>query len=134
MRPFKPLIALGVGLFLAGCSSAPQPAAVEWNKPLMATNVALPDWQETTVVTPSPVVSGHWVRVITDFQGDGPAWSPDVWYAVVHSSAVAVSAPDATAFFAAKTWLRQHGTKGLIAWQPKTSGFIYHTTDITLSR
>lgn len=134
MRPFKPLIALGVGLFLAGCSSAPQPVPVEWDKPFQFTNSVLPVWQESTAVTPSPVVSGHWVRVIRDFKEEEQSWPPDIWYAVVHSSAVAVSAPDATAFFSTKSWLRRHGASGVIAWQPKTTCLICHTTDITLSR
>lgn len=134
MKHFKPLVALSALLVLAGCSSPPEPAAVEWDKPLSPTNGTLPLWQENAVVTPSPVVSGQWSRVIMDFQDDGRVWTPDVWYAVAHSPRVAVSAPDATAFFAAKAWLRQHGAQGLISYRPKTHCLTCNTTDIYFSR
>ena len=42
--------------------------------------------------------------------------------------------PDATAFFAAKAWLRQHGAQGLISYLPKTHCLTCNTTDIYFSR
>lgn len=65
MKHFKPLVVLSAFLVLAGLLI---PASVAWDKPLSPTNGTLPLWQENIVVTPSPVVSGQWSRVITDCQ------------------------------------------------------------------
>lgn len=36
------------------------------------------------------------------------------WYAVAHASRAVVNAPDGQRFFAAKTWLREGGYKGVV--------------------
>ncbi|WP_337049925.1 cag pathogenicity island Cag12 family protein [Serratia fonticola] len=132
MKRFNYRAALSAVLILAGCSSPPEPAKVEWDQPVTATNSSLPAWQGNSVVTPSPFVSGHWSTIITDFQDEGTLRAPDVWYAVAHSPHSAVAAPDAATFFAAKAWLRQHGAKGLITWQPGNS--LTSNTRLYLSR
>ncbi|MBS0847034.1 cag pathogenicity island Cag12 family protein [Citrobacter sp. JGM124] len=134
MTHFNLRILLYVCLLLAGCSAPPKPTAIEWDNPLAAINHTLPIWQENSLVTRSPVASGHWSRIIANFQGNSQEWTPDIWYAIAHSTHIAVTAPDATAFFAAKTWLRQQGATALIAYRPKTHCLICNTTDIYLCR
>ena len=133
MKPVKCLL-IGSLLVISGCSSPPEPPAVKWDKPLSPTTSQLPLWQENRVVTPSPVISGIWTLAITDFQDVGQIWPPDIWYAVVHSTQITVSAPDATTFFSAKNWLRQHGATGLIAYRPKIHCLTCNTTDLFFYR
>lgn len=122
-----------VGLLLAGCSSPPEPAAVEWDKPTTAVNAAFPDWHENNVVVPSRVISGQWARKLTDWQGDAQNYPADVWYAVAHSTRIVVVSPAAAEFFSARDWLTRHGATGVIAWQQKLN-CLTCTTDLYFSR
>lgn len=132
MKPVKCLL-IGALLVISGCSSPPEPPAVKWDKPLSPTNSQLPLWQKNHVVTPSSVITGHWMRVITDFHV-GQIWLPDSWYTVVHSTQIAVAAKDGTTFFTAKNWLRQHGATGLITYRPKIPCLTCNTTDLYFYR
>ncbi|MEZ2576331.1 cag pathogenicity island Cag12 family protein [Buttiauxella ferragutiae] len=118
---------------LAGCSSAPEPVPVEWDKPADSMNGTLPQWTENNAVIPASMVTGHWSQHIASFNPEN-IFTPAVSYAVAHSSQVTVSAPDSERYFTAKTWLRQGGYKGLIEFSPKDNCFNCNTTEIFFYR
>lgn len=127
-------LAISFVLLLVGCSSPPPPSEVNWNGEAQALNTTLPQWQENNVIVTAPVVAGNWSRVLYDFQGDRETYTPDVFYAVAHSSAVLVAASPKGDYFAAKSWLRQHGAKGVIRYQSKNDCLVCSSVDIYLMR
>ena len=127
-------LAISLVLLLVGCSSPPPPPEVNWNGEAQALNTTLPQWQENNVIVPAPVVAGNWSRVLYGFQGDRETYTPDVFYAVAHSSAVLVAASPKGDYFAAKSWLRQHGAKGVIRYQSKNDCLTCNSVDIYLIR
>ena len=118
---------------LAGCSSPPEPAPVEWDKPAVQLNTDLPKWEPNGAVIPSPVITGHWSQHIASFNPNN-IFTPAVWYAVAHSSQAAISAPDSASYFTAKSWLRAGGYKGLIEFRPKGNSLNFRTTEIFFYR
>ncbi|WP_282677413.1 cag pathogenicity island Cag12 family protein [Serratia marcescens] len=130
MKMVMMLVCLSV---VAGCSSPPPPTPVDWDKTPTAMNGTLPEWRENYVVNPAPHVDGKWSRVIRSFSTDTP-YGVDVYYAVVHSSFVMVTANNADDFFNAKSWLRTHGAKGVIRYQKSEFSWSGRNTDIYLSR
>ena len=129
----KILCFAALAALLAGCSSPPEPIAVEWNKPAVSMNPDLAQWEPNGAVIPAPVVTGHWSQHIASFNPNN-IFTPAVWYAVAHSSLTVISAPDSESYFTAKTWLRAGGYKGLIQFRPKGSCLNCHTTEIFFYR
>jgi len=121
-------------MLISGCSSPPPPEPVEWDKETQATNTALPSWQANDLIIPSPVVTGSWFKTLYSFTGDEGSYGIDVYYAVPHSHRIVVSASRTSDYFAAKTWLRQHGAKGVIEYQHKLAGFGFYQTDLFFYR
>lgn len=118
MKRFN-LLAAACLIALAGCSSAPPPAPIEWGKNAESVNSEIPVWHQNGVVVAADGVQGKWSYVLPDFIGDDGTYPVAFYYAVTHSPKIVIQAPDGTAFFNTKAWLRQHGSKGLISYQPK---------------
>ncbi len=133
MRTIEILCA-GVALaVLSGCSSPPEPAQLEWDKPGSSVNTTIPQWSENSLFLPSDKIDGHWSTTII-FNPD-TAYPPHIWYAVAHSALVMVNAPDGQHYFYAKHWLRKHGYTGVIIFQPKQDYCLFsNTTNIYFSR
>ena len=93
-------------VLLAGCSSPPEPAAVDWSQPAQPVTTTRPVWEPNRLIVASPVTEGHWSQVLTRFEPGG-IYPAAQWYAVAHASRAVVNAPDGQRFFAAKTWLRE---------------------------
>lgn len=129
MRGFN---ALCIALLLAGCSSPPEPPAVNWKQSGEDLNTAIPAWHESTGVVHAPVVTGHWLHTFT-YTGSEQAMTPGGWFAIAHSTAITIESPDSATFFAAKIWLQQHGATAVIAWLPPSGGLIPQTR-ITLKK
>ena len=105
-------------LVLSGCSSSPPPVPVEWDKPGQSVNTGLPQWRDNTVIVPSPVVNDKWLLSIHARNFNDTFWTPAVFYAITHSTRIIVATPSGTDYFNARNWLRQHGAKDVIAYQP----------------
>ncbi|EHU9717701.1 hypothetical protein KZ563_004480, partial [Escherichia coli] len=56
------------------------------------------------------------------------------WYAVAHASRAVVNAPDGQRFFAAKTWLREGGYKGVVEFRPRSGCLTCDTSEIVFYR
>ncbi|EMB4337267.1 hypothetical protein I5462_12620 [Citrobacter freundii] len=120
-------------MILSGCSSPPEPARPEWNKPGAFVNSTLPQWSENRLVVPSPETDGHWSTAII-FNPD-IIYLPAVWYAVAHSERISVYSPDGAGYFRAKYWLRKHGYTGVITFHPEHDNCLAcNRTEITLYR
>ena len=127
------LLAAVILFSLGGCSSAPPPVAVEWEKKAETVNSQIPVWQPNSAVVPSENVTGNWSYVLSDFSGDDGNYPVAFYFGVTHSQKVVVVAPDAAAFYSAKFWLREHGAKGVISFQSKGSA-LTRSTSIYLYR
>ncbi|EBI7047150.1 hypothetical protein VSW90_004389 [Salmonella enterica] len=125
----KILYLAALAALVTGCSSPPEPQPVEWNQPAEQINNNFPQWTENNVVIPAPVVTGRWSYYIANFSPDN-IYTMEVWYAVAHSSEVTVSSPDSKHYFIAKDWLRNHGYKGLVTFQPKINCLTCASTEI----
>lgn len=99
---------------LCGCSSPPPPVPVEWDKPANSVNSTMPQWDDNSIIIPSREVNGKWSAVIRAMDFDDTLWTPAVFYAAAHSPRIVISTPSGDNFFKAKSWLRQHGAKGVI--------------------
>lgn len=120
MPQCKFLYAATLVAVLSGCSSPPEPVQPEWDKAPASMNTSLPHWEENGVVVPAASVTGHWSQHITNFAPDA-VYPPGVWYAVVHSPNIIVNAASGAQYFAAKAWLRSHGSKAIVSFTPKSS-------------
>lgn len=134
MPQCKFLCAATLVAVLSGCSSPPEPVQPEWDKAPASMNTSLPHWEENGVVVPAANVTGHWSQHITNFDPDA-VYPPGVWYAVVHSPNIIVNAASGVQYFAAKAWLRSHGSKAVVSFTPKSSGCLTcSVTDIYFYR
>ncbi|HBM2948652.1 TPA: Cag pathogenicity island protein Cag12 [Klebsiella michiganensis] len=114
----KVIAMLLFSLVLSGCSSPPPPMPVEWDKPGQSVKTGLPQWRDNPVIIPSPVVKDKWLLSIHARNFNEIRCTPAVFYAVAHSARIVVAAPSGSAFFKAKSWLHQHGSKAVIEYQP----------------
>lgn len=131
-RMNKKLI-FGAVFILAGCSSPPPPPPVDWKGNQEILNTGLPAWKENNILIPSLSVSGRWSNIIRDFSPHTP-YTADIYYSVLHSPFVMVATTSSESFFSTKSWLRQHGAKGVIRYQAKVDCLNCNSTDIYLSR
>lgn len=128
------IVILTIVFLLLGCSSPPPPTPVEWDKSQQMLNGSMPVWSENSLIVPADSVSGHWLKVLTDFQGDAGSYDISVYYAIAHSPEIVVRSSDSGAFFRAKDWLRKNGAKGVIQYRFKDSCVTCASTDIYFSR
>ncbi|EAQ6188074.1 Cag pathogenicity island protein Cag12 [Salmonella enterica] len=123
-----------ITLLLCGCSSPPPPVPVEWEKPGNSVNSTMPQWNDNSIIIPSREVNGKWSAVIRATDFDDMLWTPAVFYAAAHSPRIVISTPSGDNFFKAKSWLRQHGAKGVIEYQPALNCIACSETSIYFSR
>lgn len=123
-----------ITLLLCGCSSLPPPVPVEWEKPGNSVNSTMPQWNDNSIIIPSREVNGKWSAVIRATDFDDMLWTPAVFYAAAHSPRIVISTPSGDNFFKAKSWLRQHGAKGVIEYQPALNCIACSETSIYFSR
>lgn len=134
MRNLSAIAPVVLVLLLAGCSSPPPPPPVEWDKPAAPMNGTLPQWSDNNVTVTAPAVTGRWSTVLYAFNGSETVYTPEVYYAVAHSPRIVVATPGGASFFTAKNWLRKHGAKGVIQYQPKIHCLTCNETDVYLAR
>lgn len=118
---------------LAGCSSPPEPAPVNWEALPVPVTRTLPQWEPNSVIIPSQVTQGRWSAYVARFTPGG-VYSAAQWYAVAHAAQAVVSAPDSAGYFAAKNWLRQGGYHGVVTFRPHTGCLTCNTTEIFFYR
>ncbi|CNI07712.1 Uncharacterised protein [Yersinia kristensenii] len=135
MKPFSPRWgAVCLMLILAGCSSPPEPVAVNWDATPTTVNSTLPQWQENNIVVRSPNLTGEWSKRITDFQGDRGTYGSEFYYAVAHSTRIVVASNSSTAWFNTKAWLQMHGAVAPIEFNRRLGCLTCNTVDVYLSR
>lgn len=134
MRNLSAIAPVVLVLLLAGCSSPPPPTPVAWEKPAAPMNSTLPQWSDNNVTVTAPAVTGRWSTVLYAFNDSDTAYSPAVYYAVAHSPRIVVATSGGASFFTAKHWLRKHGAKGVIQYQPTIRCLTCHETDVYLAR
>ncbi|MCQ3210285.1 cag pathogenicity island Cag12 family protein [Salmonella enterica] len=120
-------------VLLAGCSSPPEPAAVDWSQPAQPVTTTRPVWEPNRLIVASPVTEGHWSQVLARFEPGG-IYPAAQWYAVAHASRAVVNAPDGQRFFAAKTWLREGGYKCVVEFRPRSGCLTCDTSEIVFYR
>lgn len=134
MRRIVEILYAGAALvMLSGCASPPEPVQPAWDTPGAAVNATLPQWSENRIIVSSPDVDGRWsTSIVFSPEAIYPA---GVWYAVAHSKQVVVNMPDGASYFRAKSWLRKHGYRAVVTYQPKaTDRLASHSTVIYFYR
>lgn len=126
------IVILAMIIFLSGCSSPPPPTPIEWDK-TQSLNASIPEWRENNLVIPSDIVSGRWMKILNNFKGEEGNYDISVYYAIAHSPVIVVHT-SGSSFFKAKAWLRKHGAKGVIQYQPVTDCMLCTNTSIYFSR
>ncbi|EBA4960435.1 cag pathogenicity island Cag12 family protein [Salmonella enterica] len=119
---------------ITGCSSPPPPAPVEWDEPAQPLNNRMPQWNDNNVIVPSSVINGRWSSSISAYNFEDSIWTPDVFYAIAHSSRIVVTSQTGRDFFNTKNWLRRNGAKGIIEYQPVFNCLTCRETTINFSR
>ncbi|CPR18969.1 hypothetical protein JMY81_18585 [Brenneria goodwinii] len=134
MRRIVEILYAGAALvMLSGCASPPEPVQPAWDTSGAAVNATLPQWSENRIIVSSPDVDGRWsTSIVFSPEAIYPA---GVWYAVAHSKQVVVNTPDGASYFRAKSWLRKHGYRAVVTYQPKaTDRLASHSTVIYFYR
>lgn len=121
-------------LFIASCSSPPEPPKVDWKGKPEVMNSQLPDWKATQGVIKSDKVTGRWSQVLRGFTPENRLYNDAVFYAVAHSDRIVIETSDSGAYFTAKAWLREHGATGVIEYKPLYSAWVGRTTNIYVQR
>ena len=98
-----------VVLALEGCSSPPQPAAVDFDQKPEVVNVNLPRLVVTNEVIKSAQVNGPWSLTLADFQGDQRSYDTDFYYALAHADLIEVDTLNLGDAERTRQWLLQHG-------------------------
>ncbi|EDY1761431.1 conjugal transfer protein [Salmonella enterica] len=121
-------------LFVASCSSPPEPPKVDWKGNAEVMNSQLPDWKATQGIIKSDKVTGRWSQVLRGFTPENRLYNDAVFYAVAHSDRIVIETSDSSDYFTAKTWLREHGATGVIEFKPLYSAWGVRTTNIYVQR
>lgn len=129
----KKLILL-TSLFIAACSSPPEPPKVDWNAKPEVMNGQSIDWQANQGVIKSDKVTGRWSQVLRGFTPENRLYNDAVFYAVAHSDRIVIETSDNSAYFPAKAWLREHGATGVIEYKPLHRALNIRTTNIYVQR
>lgn len=88
MKKILPAISTLVALALVGCSSPPEPAAVDFDQTPEVVNNNLPRLVMTNEVIKSKESSGPWSLTLADFQGDQGSYNIDFYYALAHADLI----------------------------------------------
>ncbi|WP_158380150.1 cag pathogenicity island Cag12 family protein [Candidatus Williamhamiltonella defendens] len=75
---------------LAVCSVPIPTLTVNWSGSSVEINSTIPDWKENYVVIPLPVITGHWIKAMYDFEGEKGNYLPGDYFAVTHANQIVV--------------------------------------------
>ena len=131
---------------LSGCSSPPQPAAVDFDQKPEVVNTSLPRLVVTNEVIKSAQANGPWSLTLADFQGDQRSYNTDFYYALAHADLIEVDTLNLGDAERTRQWLLQHGATAPIqakrkakpvqpisrTWKHETTGssFTYRATTL----
>lgn len=118
MRLYRLNYGVFIALALAGCSSPPEPAKVEWSSPATAINETVPRWQNNHIVVPSKNIMGAW-SVITQNFNINETQSTETYYAIVHASHIVIKTSSNKQYFTIKNWLLNNGATGKIEMEAR---------------
>ncbi|MEQ4676775.1 cag pathogenicity island Cag12 family protein [Providencia vermicola] len=113
MRLYRLNYGVLIALALAGCSSPPEPAKVEWSSPATAINETVPRWQNNHIVVPSKNIMGAW-SVITPNFNINEIQSTETYYAIAHASHIVIKTSSNKQYFTIKNWLLNNGATNKI--------------------
>lgn len=94
---------------LSGCSSPPQPAAVDFDQKPEVVNTNLPRLVVTNEVIKSAQVNGPWSLTLADFQGDQRSYDTAFYYALAHADLIELDTHNLADAARTQQWLLQHG-------------------------
>ena len=109
MKKIVVSLSMLAALALAGCSSPPQPAAVDFDQKPDAVNTALPRLAVTNEVIKSKQAHGPWSVSLADFQGDQRSYDTAFYYALAHADLIEVSTANLVNAKRTQQWLLDHG-------------------------
>ncbi|MDT3268730.1 hypothetical protein QNL75_27115 [Pseudomonas amygdali pv. morsprunorum] len=98
-----------VSLAMGGCSSPPQPAAVDFDQKPDAVNAALPRLVMTHEVIKSAQANGPWSLTLADFQGDQRSYDTAFYYALAHADLIELDTHNLADAERTRKWLIEHG-------------------------
>lgn len=113
MRLYRLNYGVLIALALAGCSSPPEPAKVEWSSPATAINETVPRWQNNHIVVPSKNIMGAW-SVITPNFNINEIQSTETYNAIAHASHIVIKTSSNKQYFTIKNWLLNNGATNKI--------------------
>ncbi|GLX91889.1 hypothetical protein Pfra02_44570 [Pseudomonas fragi] len=144
MKKILPGISALYALALVGCSSPPEPAAVDFDQTPKVVNNNLPRLVMTNEVIKSQESSGPWSLTLADFQGDQRPYNIDFYYALDHADLIELDTPSLGDAQRTRKWLIEHGATAPIqasnkakpvqpisrTWRHETTGssFTYRAT------
>ena len=94
---------------LSGCSSPPQPAAVDFDQKPHVVNTSLPRLAVTNEVIKSAQANGPWSLTLADFQGDQRSYDTAFYYALAHADLIELDTHTLADAARTQQWLLQHG-------------------------
>lgn len=106
-------------LALGGCSSPPQPAAVDFDQKPEVVNTNLPRLVVTNEVIKSAQANGPWSLTLADFQGDQRSYDTAFYYALAHADLIELDTHNLTDAARTQQWLLQHGATAPIRTNQK---------------
>lgn len=133
MRLYRLNYGVFMALVLAGCSSPPEPAQVEWSTPATAINEKVPQWQNNHIIVPSQNTTGQWSIIAPNFNIDN-IQSTEIYYAITHASRIVIKTPSNSQYLNIKIWLLKNGATGIIQLDIKKECLLCQSTTLYFYR
>ncbi|WP_234935664.1 cag pathogenicity island Cag12 family protein [Pseudomonas savastanoi] len=109
------------GWVLGGCSSPPQPVAVDFEQQPEVVNTGLPRLVVTHEVIKSAQANGPWSLTLADFQGDQRSYDTAFYYALAHADLIELDTHNLADAARTQQWLLQHGATAPIRVNQKAT-------------
>ncbi|RMR11248.1 hypothetical protein ALP90_200174 [Pseudomonas amygdali pv. ulmi] len=109
MKKIVLFLTTAAAVALSGCSSPPQPAAVDFDQKPEVVNTSLPRLVVTHEVIKSAQANGPWSLTLADFQGDRRSYDTAFYYALAHADLIELDTHNLADAARTRQWLLQHG-------------------------
>lgn len=133
MRLYRLNYGVLIALALAGCSSPPEPAHVEWSAPATAINEKAPQWKNNHIIVPSQNTRGQWSIIALNFNLD-EVQSTEIYYAIAHASRIVIKTSTNNQYLSIKNWLLKNGAVGKIELEIKKPHLLYNSNTLYFYR
>lgn len=133
MRLYRLNYGVFMALVLAGCSSPPEPAQVEWSTSATAINEKVPQWQNNDIIVPSQNTTGQWSIIAPNFNLD-EVQSTEIYYAIAHASRIVIKTSTNNQYLSIKNWLLKNGAVGQIELEIKKTCLLCNSNTLYFYR